>query len=38
MSSIFRKLKKGWNILSYRLRTQGLKTTLIWVTGVACQN
>ncbi len=30
---IIKKFKKGWNILSYRLRTQGLKTTLIWVYG-----
>jgi len=30
---IIKKIKKGWNILSYRLKTQGLKTTLIWIYG-----
>jgi len=26
-------LKKGWNILIFRLRNQGLRTTLVWIYG-----
>ena len=28
-----RLIKKGWKILNYRLRTQGLRTTLLWAYG-----
>lgn len=31
--ALTKSLKKGWNILSYRLKNQGLRTTLIWLYG-----
>ncbi|RMG74023.1 MAG: protein phosphatase [Chloroflexi bacterium] len=33
MQNLLRFIKKGWRILSRRLREQGLKTTLIWIYG-----
>jgi len=33
MQKLFKSTKKGWTILIRRLKTQGLKTTLIWVYG-----
>lgn len=31
--SIFGLLRKGWRVLTRRLRTQGLRTTLLWTYG-----
>lgn len=31
LSTLWRKARKGWAILVHRLRTQGLRTTLLWV-------
>lgn len=31
LSTLRRKVRKGWAILVHRLRTQGLRTTLLWV-------
>lgn len=33
MPNVFALLKKGWDVLVRRIRTQGLKTTLIWLYG-----
>ncbi len=31
--ALLKKLKKGWHILCYRVRTQGWRTTFIWMIG-----
>ncbi len=33
LMSVTNTLKKGWDILIFRLRNQGLRTTLVWVYG-----
>lgn len=33
MQRLLRPVQKGWDILIYRLRTQGLRTTLVWLYG-----
>lgn len=31
--ALMKKLKKGWNILRYRVKTQGWRVTFIWMIG-----
>jgi len=33
MQKLIKPIQKGWHILSHRLKTQGLKITLIWLYG-----
>ncbi len=33
MQRLLRPVQKGWTILMYRLRTQGVRTTVVWMYG-----